>query len=298
MSYYFFSCPEPPPPDTQREALIAAVAILCGALITFVFVALFGKPSMPTLTATASPTPTAPAPKLARADTKHTIPTVVTPELLQALMEARRSIQPKNMTGNVVPATKVDAILRAAPWAPNHGKTEPWRFVVFQGAAGKEKLLNLTLQWYRQRPAQFWNENFLLGGGAGPPEFADAEAFASYFTKAAADKWGKASHLVAIGVRRQRKEEGKKQHPMWEEDCAVACAVQNMHLLATALGVGAYWSSWYAHYREDEQCAKDLGLEPSAGDRCLGVFVIGEMEAGLSNRAARKPVTEIARWEK
>ena len=204
---------------------------------------------------------------------------------------------PKNMTGNSVPKAKVEAILAAAPWAPNHGKTEPWRFVVFAGASGKAKLLDMTLEWYRNRPASFWNENFLLGGGTGPPEFADADAFASYYEKAAADKWGKASHLIAIGVKRQRKEAGKKQHPTWEEDCAVACAVQNMHLLATSMSVGAYWSSWYAHYREDPQCARDLGLDPGEGDRCLGVFVVGEMEDGLSNRAARKPVSEIARWE-
>jgi len=32
--------------------------------------------------------------------------------------------------------------------------------------------------------------------------------------------------------------------PEWEEVAAVACAAQNMQLVATALGVAGYWSSW------------------------------------------------------
>jgi nitroreductase len=149
------------------------------------------------------------------------------------------SVQPKDYTGVPVHENDVTAILRAAPWAPNHGKTEPWRFVVY-GGERKQALLDATLAWYCAQPAAFWQSEFILAK-TGQPEFADATAFAEYYTKAAADKWGKASHLVAIGVRRQRPVEGKKQFPPWEETCAVACAVQNMHLLATTLRVGAYW---------------------------------------------------------
>jgi len=31
--------------------------------------------------------------------------------------------------------------------------------------------------------------------------------------------------------------------PEWEDQAAVACAVQNLHLMATAMGVAGYWSS-------------------------------------------------------
>ena len=234
-------------------------------------------------------------PALPRSDTKHELPVEVTPALLQAFLEARRSVMPKNMTGAAVPTTSVEAILAAAPWAPNHGKTEPWRFVVFSGDAGKQRLLDLTLQWYEAQPASFWQENFVLAS-TGLPEFADGAAFAKYFRGAAADKWGKASHLVAILVRRQRKEPGKKQFPEWEETCAVACAVQNMHLLATSLGVGGYWSSWYAHYRDAPEMVTACGLEPGVGDRCLGVFVLGMPTPGLSNRAARLPLEQVVEW--
>lgn len=49
---------------------------------------------------------------------------------VEKLIKTRRSIFPKDFTGDPVPR---DALLRAmgaANWAPTHGKTEPWRFVV------------------------------------------------------------------------------------------------------------------------------------------------------------------------
>ena len=281
-----------PGPDAFREATIAVLALVAGGLITMILTILFG-PSSATKSEPEMVTPS-PAPVLQRSGTVKSMVTDVAPAQLQRLMESRRSVMPKNMTGKPVPEEKVAAILNAAPWAPNHGKTEPWRFVVFAGVA-KEKLLQMTLEWYCSQPAAFWMENFLLASGK--PEFPDSAAFSAYYEKAAVDKWGRASHLVAICVRRQRPESGKKQHPEWEETCAVACAVQNMHLLATSLQVGAYWSSWYAHYRAASECTRDLGFDSAAGDRCLGVFVIGEMDANLSNRAARLPLEEFTTFQ-
>jgi len=51
----------------------------------------------------------------------------------------------------------------------------------------------------------------------------------------------------------------------------VACAVQNMHIVASAYGVGAYWSSGAFVYSDDMK--EYLGLEGK--DRCLGVFYVG-----------------------
>lgn len=39
----------------------------------------------------------------------------------------------------------VETMLEAANWAPTHGKTEPWRFVVL-GRAAQEELLDLSLK--------------------------------------------------------------------------------------------------------------------------------------------------------
>ena len=56
-------------------------------------------------------------------------------EILQ-LIRRRRSIFPKDYSGAPVPRHLIHRALEAANWAPTHGKTEPWRFVVFCSTAG------------------------------------------------------------------------------------------------------------------------------------------------------------------
>ena len=47
----------------------------------------------------------------------------------------RRSIKPEKMKPDPVPRALLDRMLEAANWAPSHGLTEPWRFVVHTGDA-------------------------------------------------------------------------------------------------------------------------------------------------------------------
>merc|ERR1712166_1175217 len=182
----------------------------------------------------------------------------------------------------------VTKLLEAARWAPTHGKTEPWRFVVF-GLDKKELLLQATLDWYKQQPQPFWDE-------AWKGEFADADAFAAYFVKAKQDKWCKASHVVAICLSRQRPREDQKAIPEWEEQAAVACAVQNMHLMSTSLNLAAYWSSYFEHYRTSASCVQFMGLEPDKGDQCMGVFVIGRSNKIDKYRATRTQLEDVVSW--
>ena len=41
----------------------------------------------------------------------------------------------KELSPEPIDLTLIAQILEAANWAPSHGKTEPWRFVVYSGAA-------------------------------------------------------------------------------------------------------------------------------------------------------------------
>lgn len=59
-----------------------------------------------------------------------TSPDLPTPAQLAQLIKSRRSIYPKHMTGDRVSTPHINAMLEAANWAPTHGHTEPWRFVV------------------------------------------------------------------------------------------------------------------------------------------------------------------------
>ncbi len=54
---------------------------------------------------------------------------------LDEIIRKRRTIKPPMMSDAPVEEEDLRAILENANWAPTHGKTEPWRFVVFEGDA-------------------------------------------------------------------------------------------------------------------------------------------------------------------
>ena len=49
------------------------------------------------------------------------------------LIKKRRSIFPAQYIEKSIAKADIEKILEAANWAPNHKKTEPWRFKVLQG---------------------------------------------------------------------------------------------------------------------------------------------------------------------
>ena len=103
-------------------------------------------------------------------------------------------------------------------------------------------------------------------------------------------RWGPVSYMVAICVRRQA---GSKRLPLWEEAAATACAVQNMHLQASAQpGLACYWSSWHDAARDSD--AMRAFLDMGAEDRCLGFFVVAACDPGLKDSRVRQPDAHLA----
>ena len=77
--------------------------------------------------------------------------------------------------------------------------------------------------------------------------------------------------------------------PEWEEIAAVACAVQNMWLTATAHGLGAYWSTPGAI-----NAVGDF-VELAEGERCLGFFYMGYTDAPHPE-GKRAPLADKVQW--
>jgi hypothetical protein len=80
-----------------------------------------------------SETPPAPAAAPPRAELAAAVPPPPLPSPAQAaeLIRRRRSVYPRDYVPGVrVPDSSIQAMLEAANWAPSHGRTEPWRFVV------------------------------------------------------------------------------------------------------------------------------------------------------------------------
>ncbi len=190
---------------------------------------------------------------------------------LLAAIRGRRTIKPKSLKPDAVDESLVETVLEAARWAPSHGRTEPWRFVVFTGEGRRA-----------------------LGDAISAGYSADSRAQGNYTEEAfaaARDRvWG-VPVWIAILMQPGQKPDGTRAFPESEEICAVACAVQNLHLTACALGLGGMWSTGGAlmHTKVQEL----IGVEkPSV---LLGFFMLG-WPLGEWPTATRKPVAEFVRW--
>jgi len=163
---------------------------------------------------------------------------------LSTVIRNRRSIFPRQYTGEEIPHAVLLQMLENANWAPTHRNTEPWRFHVILGTA-LERLGQFLAEAYKART----------------PEVE--------FSAAKYDKTLRqpmlASVVIAIGMQRDPQE----RVPEWEEIAAVACAVQNLWLSATALGLAGYWSTPKAILGTPDF------LNTAPGERCLGLFYLG-----------------------
>jgi nitroreductase len=95
--------------------------------------------------------------------------------------------------------------------------------------------------------------------------------------------------VITIGMARR----GGAKIPEVEEIEAVACAVQNLALSATAAGLAGYWSS--PPIVGTRQFLDWLGMGPE--DRCLGLFYLGWPRLGfVPHKATRSPIEEKLTW--
>ncbi|HZH66435.1 MAG TPA: nitroreductase [Flavisolibacter sp.] len=187
-------------------------------------------------------------------------------EEINALIRNRRSHFPKQFdTGKKVEDAVVQQILENATWAPSHGQTEPWKFVVFTGD-GLQKLATFQAELYKKEAGDNFKEAPYQNLLANPLM---------------------ASHVIALCLKR----DPNKKFPEMEEIAAVSCAVQNIYLSVTAYGLGGYWTTGGATYK---QSAKEFfGLEED--DKLLGFFYLAHV-ATPSPAGKRKPVEEKVVW--
>ena len=203
------------------------------------------------------------------------------PEQLGTLIRGRRSVVPKDYTGEAVPRDVIERALEAASWAPTHGKTEPWRFTVFHGADAVARWHQLKLDGMRASMS--------------------GDELDAALTKAERKKkeLKNVSAIISLGVKRVASSKGKLQ-PEWEEIASMGCAVQNLHLSLEAEGYHGYWSSGGVNgWAECDGTRAVLGLDNavnSENDRVFGFFFVGCKRADANYRMKREPVAEKTTW--
>ena len=197
------------------------------------------------------------------------------------LLLSRRSIMPKEfIKGQEVSNEEIETILEAANWAPTHQKNEPWRYSIIKGSENIESYFDFLEEWYDDKVDSVSD--------------LDLKKFRSKLSRTREYWTHKVSHLILIGMKRVAKPD--RRLPEWEEICAMAMSIQNMHLQASSMNsIGGYWSSlnWCKAARDSQELRErwfgDLLLDPE--DRVFGAFVLGKYD---SNKQYRSTRTEIS----
>jgi len=169
-------------------------------------------------------------------------------EALEAIA-ARRSIS--RLSAPAPGEADLEAILRAATCAPDHGTLRPWRFMVLEGEAKDAfgpVLAAATVAEYRDRGRE--------------PEPAKVEKDLH--------KMDRAPLMVAVVCAYQPSE----KIPRDEQFGAVVAAVQNACLAATALGFGSMWRTGPNATNPHVKAA--LGID--ADDAIVAFLYLGTIE--------------------
>jgi nitroreductase len=185
-----------------------------------------------------------------------------------SIIQDRRTIYPEFFSERKVHRELIEKMINNAIWAPNHGSTQPWRFKVFQGA-GIKSLSEVLPEMYT---------SFV-----GPDKFDQGK-----YDKIK-NRIQRSSAVVAICMKRDERE----KIPEIEEIEAVACAMQNFHLTATAYGIGGFWSTPRFIYTDMLHSFLKLGEK----DKCLGFFYLGYPDADYKwPKSQRKPIEYVTEW--
>lgn len=136
----------------------------------------------------------------------------IDPDELGSLIRSRRTTKLLDADTPVDPAI-VEELCALATWAPNHRRTEPWRFAVFTGD-GRRRL-----------------------GDTIADELAAVGAHEAKVTKTRT-KYLRASTVIVVGST-----SGPDEVTTGENRDAVAAGVNNLLLGATVRGLATLWSS-------------------------------------------------------
>ncbi len=170
------------------------------------------------------------------------------------------------------PREKIERMLEAATYAPNHHLTEPWRFIVMTGQA-REELGELLEQSLRQRMSD-----------------TTSEKARAALTKER-NKPLRAPVLIAVASAPPN---GPKVIDL-ENVAAVAAAIQNMLLVAKEEGLGAMWRT--GDPARDPRVKAYFGLSPE--EHIVGFVYVGYPAIPHSERipAPFQTKTEWRGWD-
>ena len=186
------------------------------------------------------------------------------PETL-ALLAARRSSSPQFLTAPAPDGAELDDLLRLAARAPDHGKMEPWRFVLLRGE-GKARFAARLRTMAERRPNA-------------------AKALASLAKLEAPP--------LAVAVVSAPRLGGK---PVSEQRTSAASVCTLLLIAAAAMGYGANWiTDWYG---EDPEVLRLLGLKQDGEvpEQLAGWILLGTPSEAPMERVRPQMARLVTVW--
>ena len=186
---------------------------------------------------------------------------------ISAVIKNRRSIKPAKMNGKKIPDEQVRELLKLANWAPTHGRTEPWRFIVYSDDKVKQ---------FCYQHAELYKAN------------TPVEKFEQGIYDKQLHNGDLASHIVIAIMQRG----DVPKIPALEEIAATAIAIQNILLGATAAGIASFLStSGLTHHP-----AMKNFLQLKDEDVVMGIVYLGYSDEKMEGNR-RTEMDEKATWK-
>lgn len=182
------------------------------------------------------------------------------------LIRDRRTIYPEQFSTRKVHKEQIELLLNNAIWAPSHNNMQPWKFVVLMDEALPKLSQKLGELYLKITPNESQNDMKL----------------AKLMTRP-----NRSSAVVAIVLNRSQESKISEL----DETMAVAAAVQNMHLTATAYGIGAFWATPKVIFEKEMNEFLGINME----DKCLGLFYLG-YPAEEWPKSRRRPIEYCTTW--
>jgi nitroreductase len=190
----------------------------------------------------------------------------ITFSTIAQIIKTRRSVKPAAMNGHKIPNAQVAALLELADWAPTHGFTEPWRFVVYEDPTV-----------FSAEHAEVYKKS------------VSAEDFNETTYNNLKNLGNKVSHAIISIMKRG----DLPKIPQFEEIAAASSAIQNILLGATSLNIASFWSTGGVILKPAFKDFLELGEE----DVVMGVLYLGYADQYPEGKRTI-PLEDKVKWVK
>ncbi len=190
---------------------------------------------------------------------------LATSEVMLAKLEARRSVPLRAFSAEPIASADLERMLAIAARTPDHGRLNPWRFILVEGEARRIAGERLDALY-----------------AARNPDLAPAKR----------DMWTLYLLRAPVTVILVSRIDPSSKIPVWDQELSAGAAGMNLILAGAALGYAAQWLlKWPGR---DSEAAAIFGV--GAGERVAGFIHLGRQSEKPADRPRPATAEIVTRW--